>query len=109
MRFSKPIGISATFLVTVCAIAGFTILLVGGLWLSGEYARFSRESKALRQDYIKEQEATIRNEVERVLDDIQYRNSKMEENLRASLKMRVYEAHAIASHLIGAEGGKCPG
>ncbi len=106
MRFRRPIGISTTFLVAVALISGFTVVLVGFFWLSEEYTRFGRESQALRQEYIEGQKAKVRDEVEKVLDYVQYRHSRSETILRATLKSRVNEADAIASHLVEVEGGR---
>ena len=100
MRFRRPIGLSAAFLVAVALIAGFTVVLVGCFWLSEEYTRFNRDSQALRQEYIEGQKAKIRDEVEKVLDYVQYRHSRSATILRTTLKSRVYEAHAIASRLV---------
>ena len=103
MRLRRPFGISATFLVAVALIAGSTVALVGLLWLSGEYARFGRESKGLRQNYTDDQKALVRDEVEKALDYVQYRHSRSGVTLRATLKSRVYEAHAIATRLVEVE------
>ena len=100
MRIRRPIGISATFLAAVALIAGLAVMLVGFFWLTEEYARFHRESQALRQEYIENQKAKIRDEVEKALDYVQYRHLRSETILRAALKHRVDEAHAIASRLV---------
>jgi signal transduction histidine kinase len=103
VRTRRPIGISATFLAAVALIAGLAVMLVGFFWLTEEYARFHRESQALRQEYIENQKAKIRDEVEKALDYVQYRHLRSETILRAALKHRVDEAHAIASRLVETE------
>lgn len=94
------------FLMVVSLIVGSTVLLVGGIWLREEYRRFARESEALRGAYIEDQKAMVRNEVEKALDYVQYRHERSESILRATLKQRVEEAHAIATHLVETEGGR---
>jgi signal transduction histidine kinase len=106
VRFRRPVSFSATFLVAASLIAGFTVVLVGFFWLSEEYARFNRDSQELRQDYIEDQKAMVRDEVEKALDYVHYRHSRSETILRTTLKSRVYEAHAIASRLVEVEGGR---
>jgi signal transduction histidine kinase len=86
-------------------IAGTTVLLVGILWLKGEYALFARESQTLRQEYVDSQKAIIRNEVETVQGEVQYRHATSEALLRGMLQSQVYAAHAIASHLVETEAG----
>jgi signal transduction histidine kinase/ActR/RegA family two-component response regulator len=90
----------------VTLIVGLTVLLVGVVWLREEYSRFARESEVLRRTYLEGQKALVRNEVEKALDYVQYRHARSETSLRASLKSRVYEAHAIATRLVEAEGGR---
>ncbi len=87
-------------------IAGFTVAIVGYFWLHSEYDRFARESQELRQAFMDEQKAKTREEVEKVLDYIGYRHSRAEAVLRSSLRGRVYEADAIATHLYEAEKGR---
>ena len=68
------------------------------------------EANRLRADYTRSQEQLIKNEVDKVVDFIQYNCSKTEERLRASIKERTYEALAIATNLYdglhGREGGE---
>ena len=106
MTFHQRPSISAAFLVAVTAIAGSAILVLGYLSLSEEYRRFATDSAELRQKFTDRQKELIRNEVEKVLDYIEYRHSKTEEVLRSSLKERTYEAHAIATGLVEAERGR---
>lgn len=106
MRFRRPIGMSTLFLLVVSLLVGITVLLVGGIWLREEYGRFARESEALRSAYIEDQKAMVRNEVEKALDYVRYHHERSESILRASLKQRVEEAHAIATQLVETEGGR---
>jgi uncharacterized protein HemX len=109
MRERRSISISTAFLVAVAVIAGFTVAAVGYLWLSSEYRRFATESQELRQAFIDEQKAKTREEVEKVLDYIDYRHSRAEAVLRSSLQSRVHEAEAIATRLYEVEKGRRTG
>ena len=108
-RGRRSISISTAFLVAVAAIAGFTVAVVGYLWLTSEYRRFASESQELRRVFIDEQKAKTREEVAKVLDYIGYRHSRAEAVLRTSLRNRVYEAEAIALHLYEIERGRRTG
>ena len=109
MRERRSISISTAFLVAVAVIAGFTVAAVGYLWLSSEYRRFATESQELRQAFIDEQKAKTCEEVEKVLDYIDYRHSRAEAVLRSSLQSRVHEAEAIATRLYEVEKGRRTG
>ena len=104
--------ISALWLL-FSGLAVMTALIVVGIGyfvLTRDYRRFEVEANQLRADYTRSQEQLIKNEVDKVVDFIQYSCSKTEERLRASIKERTYEAHAIAMNLYngfhGRKGGE---
>ena len=108
MRLRRPLSIATAFLVAMSLIAGLAVIFLGYLWLSWEYADFARESGEMRRKYFDEQKAKVRDEVERVLDYIAYRHSRTDDVLRASLRGRVEEAHAIATRIVELEGPRRP-
>jgi signal transduction histidine kinase/nitrogen-specific signal transduction histidine kinase/ActR/RegA family two-component response regulator len=95
-------------LVAMSLVSGLAVMVLGYLWLSEEYGAFARESEEMRLKYYDEQKARVRDEVERVLDYINYRHSRTEEVLRASLRSRVGEAHAIATRIWEVERSRRP-
>lgn len=60
---------------------------------------FDRRSESLRVDYIDNQKASIRHEVDRVISMISYAKSKSEVVTRSKIKNRVEEAYAIAENI----------
>jgi len=94
----------------LAVMTALIVLGIGYFVLSRDYRHFEVEANRLRADYTRSQEQLIKNEVDKVVDFIQYNCSKTEERLRASIKERTYEAHAIATNLYnelhGKEGGE---
>jgi len=80
-------------------VAIITILVIGYFWIRNEYNRFTLESSELKNQFLEEQRAVIRNEVEKVIAYIEFRRSQTEDRLKASLRERVEEAHSIALHI----------
>ncbi len=98
-------SISTTFWASMVIVAAIAIVVVGGLWIFREYREFERESSELRQQFITQQRELVRNEVEKVIDFIEYRRSLTEQRLQTSLKERVEEAHSIALNLFETNRG----
>lgn len=99
----RKVSISTAFAAAIAGLTGIAVLVLGALWVGNEYTRFARESERLRKSYYDAQGELIRGEVENVLDYVAYRHSKLEAELRATLRRRVYEAHAVASNLYATE------
>ena len=73
--------------------------LLGSLWIFQEYANFDRQAEAMRAVQLKSRKAQLKKQVENVVDCIRIRRSQTEDILRADIKTRVSEAHALASHI----------
>lgn len=85
-------------------ISSFIVLLMlfaslGYFWIYHEQKEFRTESSKLRIDYIGSQRQFIKNEVVKIIDYITYKKSQTEERVRQQIKSRVYEAHALATHI----------
>jgi two-component system cell cycle sensor histidine kinase/response regulator CckA len=87
------------FLLSLLFISFMSTAVIGYLWVSNEFQRFEEDSETMRREYIDSQKALIKDEIEKVIDYIQYSRSKTDELLRQLLKERVYEAHSIATNL----------
>ena len=96
----EPPSISTAFQFSMTAAAVLTTAVIGAFWIMQEYKEFNESSTVLRTQFVDEQKAIIRREVEEVIDYIEYRRSKTEERLRQSLEDRVGEAHAIALNIV---------
>ncbi len=106
VTMEKKPSISRSFLINMCVVAIVSIGLLVGLWTWAEYADFREESEALRSRLLEDYKDSIRNEVQKAVDYIEYMKSQTEKRLRSSIKERVYEAHAIASHIYEINHGK---
>ncbi|MGD9899350.1 MAG: cache domain-containing protein [Calditrichaceae bacterium] len=72
---------------------------IGFFWITAEFRQFEQQSEELERTYIESQKKMVRDQVENVISYIQYNRTVYEKNLRADLKQRVYQAHAIASNI----------
>ncbi|MBU2552575.1 MAG: cache domain-containing protein [Proteobacteria bacterium] len=94
----KP-HISRSVFIYLVVIASLSIGLLGSLMIHGEYAGFSAETEALKREYLGHQKAFLKTQVEDTLGYIQYMEAQTEERLKASIRDRVDEAHAIAANI----------
>lgn len=98
MRNSK-LSLSKIFLLSMVFTTAFSILITGHFLVSSVYSRFREESKMLRRDYLESQKSLVKNQIEGVIDYIEYRRSKTDDRLKQMIRQRVYEAHGIASNI----------
>lgn len=77
-------------------VAFLASALVSAIWVVQEYSKFNRDMLVLKSNYITQQKEMVKREVERAVNYIEYRKRRTEEDLKANLRMRVYEAVAIA-------------
>ena len=57
------------------------------------------EIDTLKSEYLERNKTNVKNEVDRVVDSINYEINKSEQSLKTSLKEKVYEAHSIATNI----------
>lgn len=84
---------------SMIAVATLSFGIVGTLSVMQEYRRFDAESQALKDNFLAERKALIKQEVDRVVDYIHYQRSTTEQRLKRELKEQVDRAHAIADNL----------
>jgi signal transduction histidine kinase/CheY-like chemotaxis protein len=92
-------SLRATLIGSMIAMAVLAVGLVGSLWIAQEYSKFETESARLRAEYVEQQRALIKQEVDRVVDYIEYQRSTTEAALKKKLKERVDQAWASADGL----------
>ncbi|MCJ7602746.1 MAG: cache domain-containing protein, partial [Desulfobulbaceae bacterium] len=80
-------------------LVALAIGLLGSLWIFQEYVNFNRQAEAMRAVQLKSRKAELKKQVDNVVDCIRIRRSQTEDMLRADIKSRVFEAHALASHI----------
>ncbi len=97
MQNLKKIG--KIFRRTTLFMLFITITIIGGVWIFTSYLNFYKEADLLKTEYISSQKELVQNEVDKIIDEIEYHQSKTEEKLRNNIQERVYEAHDIAVNI----------
>ncbi len=64
-----------------------------------EYLDFSKRAKDIESEHISSEKALIKREVIKVTDYIKLKRSQIEQKVKARIKSRVYDAHAVASNI----------
>lgn len=88
--------LSSTHLASLLGIACLSIVVMAAFWVADKYAAFRTDSEAMRQEYVAQSRARIRDEVVRATDFIQYHISTAETRLRKDIRARTAEAVAVA-------------
>jgi len=73
-----------------------------------EIHSFSEETKQFEEEYLSEKKAQLKQEVLRITEYITQTRSKSEQKVKARIKKRTYEAHAIASNIYNKFKNKRP-
>jgi hypothetical protein len=92
-------------LVTISAV---TMLAVGSFFALSEYWDFLEESRRLRQRYVAEQKAGVRDAVTQAVASVQYEHSLADIRLREGIRAQVDNAHALAANIYDKNHGKIP-
>ncbi len=96
---AKKISISNSLLLNMIVMGLLALGLVQYFWISSEYERFDRETEKMRSEYIDSQKAVVQEQVNNVIDYMDYMKSLTESRLRDNIRQRVYEACAIAENI----------
>jgi signal transduction histidine kinase len=64
---------------------------------------FNKKIETIKSEFINKEQLHIKNEIDRIVDSINYEINKSDKDLKAFLKERVYEAHKIASNIYNVE------
>ncbi len=103
----KPFkSLNTTLTWTMILVAVLSVGMVGSFWLYQEYKKFDAELFRLKDDYIADQKAAIKLEIDRVMAYIEYKRAATEEDLKKSIRHRVEEATELANNLYTAYKGK---
>ncbi len=92
-------SLQKTLIWSMIAIAVLSAGLVGSLWLVQEYTRYAAEVRSMREDFLAQQKALVKKEVDAVVDFIEYQRSTTEETLKRQTRDRVYRAVAVAENM----------
>ena len=102
MPMTRPLiaaSLHKAILLSMLLVGLISIGCVGFFWISGERARFRAEAASLRSNHLASQKKMIRNEVDRVIEYIDYQRTTTERKLKADIRSRVDEAIAVADHI----------
>lgn len=99
MEAEKNVSISKVFQRSMFIMISLSIVIVGAFWIFSDYQQFRAEAALLRREFVDERMNLIRSEVEDAIDYIEFKRATMEKRLKAQVKERVYEAHAIATSI----------
>ncbi len=77
-----------------------SFLVIAAAWVLQHYLRFRIESAQLRETFLSQQRDMLRREVEAAVEHIQAKRDAAADLLRQDVKMRVYEAIAIAAQIV---------
>ncbi|OKY73871.1 MAG: hypothetical protein BM485_16480 [Desulfobulbaceae bacterium DB1] len=80
-------------------LVALSIGLLGGLWIFQEYSGFTRQADEMRAAMLAERKNNLIKKVADVAEFIGFKKSQTEDRVRANIKSRVYEAHALATHI----------
>ncbi|MCD6580485.1 MAG: cache domain-containing protein [Desulfuromusa sp.] len=85
-------------LITIMALV-FLATIIMFLNISTRSREFDQRVETMRTDYVAQQKALIKREVERVVELIYEQRSRSEQETQIMVKQRVFEASAIASNI----------
>jgi len=80
-------------------VAVFSVGMVGSIWITQEYSKFTSELVEQKNTFLEGQKAAIKQEVDRVLAYIDFKRATTEQQLKDSIKARVYEAVALVENI----------
>ena len=95
----KKRSLSNTFFLNMIVVAVISIGILGTLWIIREYDQFHMETALMRERYLASQKDYLQHEVDRAVSQIEYHKSRAEMRLKEGIREKVYEAHALATHL----------
>ena len=84
--------------ITIAAVI-FLAMIIMFLHVSTRSGEFDQRVAVMRTDYVAQQKALIKREVERVVEVINEQRSRSEQETQITVKQRVYEASAIARNI----------
>ncbi|MEA1968721.1 MAG: cache domain-containing protein [Thermodesulfobacteriota bacterium] len=92
-------SIQAKFLGNMIFIAFLSIVLWSLIWIQGEYSTFKIESEAIRVEHFESQQKMLKTEVTDLVKYIRNMRAQAEQELKLTIKERVYQAHQIALNI----------
>jgi two-component system, NtrC family, sensor kinase len=98
-KSALKISLSNAFLLSMIVTTAFSSTVIAYFWISSTYSDFEIESEVLKRRYIDDQKANLKSEVRSAVDYIEFKRSQTESRLKEGIKLRTFEAHAIALNI----------
>ena len=95
----KKKSIAGTYFISSFVVLLLLFSALAYFWVYQEHKEFRIESEKLRNEFIASQKQFIKDEVEKAVEYIEYKRSQTQERVRKEIRSRVYEAHALATHM----------
>ncbi len=89
---------SAPFYASLAVILALGIFF-GIFWTFNEYGAYQESISNIRENYRKRYESRVKEEVEKVVDFIEYKRSQTDLSIENEIRDRVQAAYSIASHI----------
>jgi len=74
-------------------------VFIGYFWITDEYSKFEEQSENIGKVYLDAQKAFVRNEVQKIVDYLEYKKNLTEQILKNDIKERVESVHDIAMNI----------
>lgn len=98
MKFVNRISLSwAPFLASLVVVTSLTVF-IGIFWAFNEYQAYEESLENIRYNYQHQYEVRLQEELDKVVEDIEYRRARSERQVEQELRQRVQVAYTIASH-----------
>ena len=98
-KSALKISLSNAFLLSMIVTTAFSSTVIAYFWISSTYSDFEIESEVLKRRYIDDQKANLKSEVRSAVEYIEFKRSQTESRLKEGIKLRTFEAHAIALNI----------
>jgi signal transduction histidine kinase/CheY-like chemotaxis protein len=85
-----------------------TCALLTAVWAIQDFASYRTDIAAIRQDCLESRRGIIRHQVDRAIEFIEFERAAQRKRIEKQLKMKVDEAHHIASYLYERNRDKSP-
>jgi PAS domain S-box-containing protein len=105
MVYSKR-SIAFNVLVSMITVSAVFVALIAILWTSYQFKEYNTDIKKLRQEYLRDRKDILKHIVENAIDYIDFQRSQTSENLKISIRLRVYEANKVATAIYEKNHGK---
>ncbi len=94
------------YLLVTLLFSAFVIISLTALYVKTQHDIFIQNSQEIHTKVLDNYKRELKNRVELIEQQIQYKKASTEVRLKESIKSRVYEAHAIAESIYANNVGK---